>query len=158
MSERPRSYYVQNFGCRATQAGRNPRRHQAARQERAAVSRLRDEPAPRRILVVRLGAMGDVIHTLPAVSRLKRALPDSEITWAIEPRWAPLLAGNPHIDRVLEIPLGVWRRQKLSCITTYAVPGVQETCTYSDHKAAHPVARLSAAKPAQFCATPTLRR
>ena len=72
------------------------------------------DPQPNRILVVRLGAMGDVIHTLPAVSHLKRALPNAEITWAVEPRWAPLLEGNPHVDRVLEIPLKSWRRRKLS--------------------------------------------
>ena len=72
------------------------------------------DSTPNRILVVRLGAMGDVIHTLPAVSRLKRAFPDAEISWAIEPRWAALLEGNPHLDRVLEIPLNAWRRRWFS--------------------------------------------
>src|SRR5580765_6365994 len=52
-----------------------------------------------RILVVRLGAMGDVIHTLPAVASLKHSLPGSHITWAISPRWAPLLDGNVFVDR-----------------------------------------------------------
>ena len=46
-----------------------------------------------RILVVRLGAMGDIIHTLPAVASLKHSLPGSHITWAIAPKWAPLLDG-----------------------------------------------------------------
>jgi len=49
------------------------------------------------ILVVRLGAMGDIIHTLPAVASLKAAAP---ITWIIEPKWAYLLEGNPHVDRI----------------------------------------------------------
>lgn len=48
-----------------------------------------------RILVIRLGAMGDVIHTLPAVAALGR------VTWVIDPRWAPLLEGNPHVERVV---------------------------------------------------------
>src|SRR2546423_3407702 len=52
-----------------------------------------------RILVVRLGAMGDIIHTLPAVASLKHSLPGSHITWAIAPQWAPLLAGNVFVDR-----------------------------------------------------------
>lgn len=56
-----------------------------------------------RILVVRLGAMGDVIHALPAVASLKHSHPRSRITWAIEPRWAPLVAGNPFVDRLLPI-------------------------------------------------------
>jgi heptosyltransferase-1 len=53
------------------------------------------------LLVVRLGAMGDVIHTLPAVATLRRAFPNDRISWAIEPRWMELLQGNPHVDQVL---------------------------------------------------------
>ncbi len=44
-----------------------------------------------RILIVRLGAMGDVLHALPAVGALRRALPAAQIGWIIEPRWADLL-------------------------------------------------------------------
>jgi heptosyltransferase-1 len=54
-----------------------------------------------RILVVRLGAMGDIIHTLPAVASLKHSFPGSRLTWVVEPRWAPLLEGNPFVDRRL---------------------------------------------------------
>jgi lipopolysaccharide heptosyltransferase I len=53
-----------------------------------------------RILVVRLGAMGDIIHALPAVASLER-IPDSHITWIVDPKWAPLLAGNSSVDRVI---------------------------------------------------------
>jgi len=53
-----------------------------------------------RILVVRLGAMGDVIHTLPAVASLKHSFPGSHLTWLVEAQWAPLLAGNPYVDSV----------------------------------------------------------
>jgi len=54
-----------------------------------------------RILVLRLGAMGDVVAALPAVASLKHSIPHSKITWVIEPRWSPLLEGNPYIDSVL---------------------------------------------------------
>ncbi len=54
-----------------------------------------------RILVVRLGAMGDIIHTLPAVATLKHSFPGSRLTWIVEPRWACLLDGNPFVDRVI---------------------------------------------------------
>jgi heptosyltransferase-1 len=46
------------------------------------------------ILIVRLGAMGDIIHALPAVTAMKQGFPGAQITWVVEPRWAPLLA--PH--------------------------------------------------------------
>lgn len=54
-----------------------------------------------RILVVRLGAMGDIIHTLPAVASLKHSIPYSKITWVIEAKWAALLDGNPYVERVI---------------------------------------------------------
>jgi heptosyltransferase-1 len=53
--------------------------------------------------------MGDIIHTLPAVARIKQSHAGSHVTWLVEPRWAPLLEGNPFVDRV--IPL---RRQSLA--------------------------------------------
>jgi heptosyltransferase-1 len=53
------------------------------------------------ILVVRLGAMGDILHTLPAVRALKLGYPDARLIWVVEPKWAPLLEANPFVDRVL---------------------------------------------------------
>ena len=58
--------------------------------------------------------MGDVIHTLPALALLRRALPKAEITWAMEPHWRPLLEGNPAVDRIVEVPLKRWRGSLLS--------------------------------------------
>jgi heptosyltransferase-1 len=45
-----------------------------------------------RLLVVRLSAMGDILHALPAVAALRQAHPCWQIGWAVEPRWRPLLA------------------------------------------------------------------
>jgi heptosyltransferase-1 len=53
-----------------------------------------------RILVIRLGAMGDIIHALPAVASLKHSFPGSHLTWVVEPRWASLLEDNPFVDCV----------------------------------------------------------
>src|SRR6266542_1723815 len=55
------------------------------------------------ILVVRLGAMGDIIHALPAVASLKHSFPGSHLTWAVEPQWKPLLEGNPYIDSIVVV-------------------------------------------------------
>ena len=50
-----------------------------------------------KVLIVRIGAMGDVLHAIPAVAALRAAHPDWFIGWAIEPRWSDLLqiAGDP---------------------------------------------------------------
>jgi heptosyltransferase I len=55
------------------------------------------------VLVVRLGAMGDVLHALPAAASLKHNFPAAPLTWVVESAWAPLLEDNPFIDRVVVI-------------------------------------------------------
>ncbi|MDZ7640005.1 MAG: glycosyltransferase family 9 protein [Bryobacterales bacterium] len=54
-----------------------------------------------RLLVVRLGAMGDILHALPAVESLKRRYPATAIDWIAKPRWMPLLEGNPSLRRAI---------------------------------------------------------
>jgi len=58
---------------------------------------------PFRILVVRLGAMGDVIHALPAVASLKHSFPRSRLSWAIRSRWIPLIENNPFVDEIIPL-------------------------------------------------------
>lgn len=48
--------------------------------------------------------MGDVIHSLPVASAIHNAWPRTRITWIVDPRWAPLLEGNPAIDRLHFFP------------------------------------------------------
>jgi heptosyltransferase-1 len=52
-----------------------------------------------RLLVVRLGAMGDILHALPAVTALRQAHPDWIIDWVVEPRWRALLAAEGKTGR-----------------------------------------------------------
>jgi heptosyltransferase-1 len=52
-----------------------------------------------RLLVVRLGAMGDILHALPAVTALRMAHPDWGIDWVVEPRWRALLAAEQPIGK-----------------------------------------------------------
>jgi len=52
-----------------------------------------------RLLVVRLGAMGDILHALPAVTALRKAHPEWVIDWVVEPMWSALLTANPGAAR-----------------------------------------------------------
>jgi heptosyltransferase-1 len=75
-----------------------------------------------RLLIVRLSAMGDVIHTLPAAEALRAAFPHAMIGWLIEERWAELLCApgtsrrgarspeRPLVDWVHTVKLKGWRR------------------------------------------------
>ena len=52
-----------------------------------------------RVLIVRLGALGDVVHTIPVAAALGRRLPDVAVDWAIDERCAGLLELVPGLDR-----------------------------------------------------------
>lgn len=56
------------------------------------------------VLVVRLGAMGDILRTIPAVRLLRRALPRSKIFWAAKKQWEMLLNNHSDIDGVVRTP------------------------------------------------------
>src|SRR3569623_2585880 len=55
------------------------------------------------ILIVRLGAMGDILHALPAATALRRSFPAARLVWAVEAKWAPLLERNGVVDEVVLI-------------------------------------------------------
>jgi heptosyltransferase I len=85
-------------------------------------SNVRSLPAIERLLIVRLSAMGDVIHTLPAAYALREAFPHAMIGWLIEERWAELLCApgsprrglrspqRPLVDWVHAVKLTGWRK------------------------------------------------
>lgn len=85
-----------------------------------------------RLLIVRLSAMGDVIHTLPAAQALRDAFPQAMIGWAIEERWAELLcargtarrgprsAQRPLVDWVHTVNLKGWGK------SLFTIPTLQE--------------------------------
>jgi heptosyltransferase-1 len=58
-----------------------------------------DAGRPQRVLIVRIGAMGDVLHAMPAVAALRELHPDWFIGWAIEPGWSELLQTSADFDR-----------------------------------------------------------
>ena len=65
-----------------------------------------------KILFVKLGAIGDIVHTLPALSAVRNALPDAHVSWAAERRSAEILRGNPLIDELIEIDTRSIRRRQ----------------------------------------------
>jgi 3-deoxy-D-manno-octulosonic-acid transferase/heptosyltransferase-1 len=60
-----------------------------------------EEPQTVNILIVKLSAIGDVIHTLPSLAALRRCYPDADITWVVEEEAADLLADHPDLNRVI---------------------------------------------------------
>lgn len=62
--------------------------------------------APRSIVFVKLSAIGDVLHGVPAAVAAKRAFPAARIGWVVEGRAADVLAGHPAIDHLFRLPRG----------------------------------------------------
>jgi lipopolysaccharide heptosyltransferase I len=63
-------------------------------------------PTPGRILIVRLGSLGDIIHAIPAAAALRRAFPQARIDWLVDIRHRALLDLVSPIDRQLAIDTG----------------------------------------------------
>jgi heptosyltransferase-1 len=94
------------------------------------------EGEPRSLLVVRLGAMGDVIHTMATVAALRAAFSDLEIGWVIEKRWVELLCskeaagsgerspGQPLVDRIHLVNTKQWRKAVFAPETRLQVQSV----------------------------------
>lgn len=59
--------------------------------------------ADSRFLIIRMGSLGDIVHTLPAVHALAATFPQARIDWLVETKWMPLLEGNPDLSAVIAL-------------------------------------------------------
>jgi heptosyltransferase-1 len=66
-----------------------------------------------RILLVRLSSLGDVLHTFPAATDLRRAMPNAALDWVVEEAYAPLVRMHPGVSRTIPFALRRWRRNLL---------------------------------------------
>ena len=62
----------------------------------------------KKILLIKLSALGDVVHTIPVLNKLRRRYPDARIDWLVTPGIAELLQHNPAISHVVEFPRAEW--------------------------------------------------
>ena len=67
-----------------------------------------------RILIVKLGSIGDIVHTLPSLAAIRHAFPNGEISWVVERRSAEILRDNPILDRLIEVDTKALRRGLMS--------------------------------------------
>jgi len=65
---------------------------------------------PKKILIVKLGAIGDVVHALPVLKTLRVHFPDSHISWVIEKKHSSLIENHPDLDDCIVIDTKKWRK------------------------------------------------
>ena len=83
-----------------------------------------------RVLIMRLGAMGDILHALPAVAALRQAHPRLYLGWAVEPRWRALLeagADRPLVDQIHLVNAKEWARAPLQRETLHQIAGLRSS-------------------------------
>lgn len=64
----------------------------------------------RRVLIVKTSSMGDVIHTLPALTDAKAACPDIEFDWVVEEGFAEIPGWHPAVSDVIPVAIRRWRK------------------------------------------------
>jgi heptosyltransferase I len=102
------------------------------------------------VLIVRIGAMGDILHAMPAVAALRELHPDWRIGWAIEPAWSELLEAEsethdvarrfserdsrrPLVDLWSPVPTRAWKKHPLSLSTLQDITGLRRELREGDY-------------------------
>lgn len=67
-----------------------------------------------KILIIRLSALGDTIHTLPLASAIKKAHPNCRLDWVVEDKAQHFIIDNPLIDKSFVLPRGRWKKRGFS--------------------------------------------
>ena len=65
-----------------------------------------------KIAIVKLSALGDIVHAMVALQFIKAAIPTAQIDWVVEERFADLLRHNPDIDNVNTVNLKALKKHK----------------------------------------------
>ncbi|MCM2342508.1 lipopolysaccharide heptosyltransferase I [Rhodoferax sp.] len=73
-----------------------------------------------KILIVKLSSLGDVVHAMPAVQDILRALPEAKIDWVVERGFAPLVQRCQGVHRIIASDLRRWRKTPFSTDTRRA--------------------------------------
>ena len=71
-----------------------------------------------RVLIVKVSSLGDIIHTLPAVTDAKRAYPNLVFDWVVEENFTEVPAWHPAVDRVIPVAIRRWRKSLMKTYLT----------------------------------------
>ena len=74
-----------------------------------------------KICIVKLSAMGDIIHAMVALQFIKKEIPNAQIDWVVESGFKGVLEDNPHIDNILPINLKTIKKKKSEIFTQYKI-------------------------------------
>ncbi|GJM06503.1 MAG: heptosyltransferase I [marine bacterium B5-7] len=70
-----------------------------------------------KILLIKTSSLGDVIHVMPALTDLKKQIPDAQIDWVVEEAFADMASWHPAVDHVMPVAIRRWRKRWFSVST-----------------------------------------
>jgi len=86
-----------------------------------------------RVLVVKMSALGDIIHALPVLDYLHQVMPGIEVDWVVEEPFRDILAGNPLISQLHVVRTKVWRKKPFSSATRSEIRAVKNALQARDY-------------------------
>lgn len=75
-----------------------------------------------RVLIVKMSSMGDIIHTLPALTDARRAIPNIEFDWVVEPHFAEIPHWHTAVNQVFAAPMRHWRKAPWQALKSQEIP------------------------------------
>ena len=69
-----------------------------------------------RVLLIKTSSLGDVIHTLPALTDAARAIPGIRFDWVVEEGFAEIPSWHPAVDAVIPVAIRRWRKKPLQAV------------------------------------------
>ena len=79
-----------------------------------------------KILIVKTTSMGDVIHALPAIHDIRRAMPKAQIDWLVEGSFADIPSLSGDVDRVFKVAVRRWRKSLFAKETRTEISAVKK--------------------------------
>ncbi len=86
-----------------------------------------------RVLIVKMSALGDIIHALPVLDYLHQVMPGIEVDWVVEEPFRDILEGNPLISRLHLVRTKVWRKKPFSAATRREIREVRNALQARDY-------------------------
>ncbi len=86
-----------------------------------------------KVLIVKMSSMGDLIHTLPAVTDAKKALPDIQFDWVAEEGFAEIPLWHPAVNKVIPIAVRRWRKNLVNSIKNGELMNFVETIREAEY-------------------------
>lgn len=80
----------------------------------------------KRVLIVKTSSMGDVVHALPAVTDLAKAIAGVQVDWLVEKAFADIPGRHPHVQRVIPIQWRKWRKSLRDEATQQAIQACRQ--------------------------------